>query len=223
MAYKRRRNTYRRRKRRATAWYNKKYSVSQLASKAYNIAKTVAGVVNTEHKTFDFTIAGGTQMTPSGTIYPLSLVAQGDDYNNRQGNSIRAKKLSWRIIMNGEGENNAQFNRIIIFQDTECQGSLPLVTDLLEQASVVAPLYHAQHYRFKVLKDYFFDTSNDSANAKSSKVFEETISVDSHLKYQNVGGVIASAKENQYFALFITDGPSNPNFGAYFRMRFIDN
>lgn len=205
------------RKRRSTAWYNKKYSVSQIARKAWNTAKYVKGLINVEKKFFDVN-QSGLISGATGTCYPLSQISQGDAYNNRDGNTVRAKSLLIRNEYAMSASSEYDFIRVLIFTDNQNSGTTPTVLDVLETANSNSPLNHLNGSRFTIHRDFKLALKKD-LNATQTKTY---INLNQHLKYSS--GTATDTREGNLYILFQPSDGTNPSSYSYnSRLRFIDN
>lgn len=221
MAYRRksRRSRYgnRRRGKRSTyapnkwAWY---------AKQAWKGVKFVKSIINSEKHYFDNTSVTGA-VASAGTIYCLSNIAQGDDVNNRQGNSVLAKTLYVRGTMYRNVSNTAVINsvRCIWFQDTSNQGSDPTVTDILQSADVRSPLNVDKTSRYSIIRDKVYTLSVGGQAGFNIKKF---LPINNHLKYTGSSG--SNIYTNALYVLVITDQSTlQPVFDMTSRLAFYDN
>lgn len=197
-------------------------SVASTALKAYKIAKTVAALVNVEKKYLDAAGAiPNTIFTSTGAIYLLSPLAEGSDYNQRNGNSV--KFASWKMRLTvGIGTANGNI-RIIIFRDNENRGATPLISELLETSLVYSPLNHTTGKRFTVLRDIFCPLNTANVPNKSWDIYSK---MNHHAKYAGAGGTTAECREGNIYIMFLSEYPSGVSAPAayyYSRLRFIDN
>jgi len=214
-------------RRRGTAWYNKKYSVGDLAHKAYRGVKYIKGLINVEKKFFD--VAGTAQaISSTPLILNLSNIATGDDYNQRDGNSILLQSLQWRIAMYANSAAVAHRIRIIVFRDNDQRGTDPAASDLLEVTGsnniINSPLLHYVNQRFSVLSDKVYTLCINGDNYfRTVKKFMK-MPQGTHIKYQSTAGADASNWEGALYALFVSvDVTNTPSMDYYFRLRFTDN
>lgn len=182
--------------------------------------KYLKDVVNVERKTFDTNVA--TAFSSTVTTQCLNLIAQGNDYNNRQGNSIKASGLSYNIYINKANATNAYDRcRLILFIDKKGEGATPAITDLLESNSFYSLKNHTNRDRFKIIKDMRFSLDNSNNLSRTLKGF---IRLKQHIKYQNTTGAIGSTDTNQIWLFYLSDNAANgPVTAMNFRLRFIDN
>lgn len=128
-----------------------------------------------ERKTFD--IATTTyQVNTTGSFTLLSVPVPGTDYTNRIGRKITNKsiyirgriQLEWSLVV--PSGSPAQLARMIIFVDQQPNGAVPIVTDLLNNATPEAQLNLNNRDRFRVFcdKQWTFDPVYSSAVATQS-------------------------------------------------------
>lgn len=225
---------------------------ASLAMKAWNATKYITSLINVEEKMFDFTQALTTQ-TYTGSVVNLSNVAEGSDYNNRDGNSILVQKLEIRGQVNSS-TNNAGINavpviRILILRDMlQNAGADPTPADILETTgTALAPFSPFNHIldgqgnssarRFRVLKDFTHQlvppfgttiatttTGNLDALGSDSVSFDWRIPVGAHTMFKGTSGADASDYVGALYALMISNVQTNgPNVALYSRMYFTDN
>lgn len=215
--------SYKRRyKKMASTWYNKKYSVGDIASKAWSGVKMIKDMINVETHTVDVS-HNGTTVDYNGNLQLLNPVAQGDTRVNRQGKSIKGKSLSGRgVITIGGGTNNTV--RLMIIQDTMNLGTDPTMTDVLETiGSTAAPFSNINQLangRFKIL---WSRTLNINAVSTYSQVFKYYLPLSSHQYYD--GAASTNNQKNSLYLCTISDVVTTnlPIITSYNRYSFYDN
>lgn len=193
-----------------------------VASKALSIANQVKKLVNAEYKYVD--TSGSGNVSSTGTIDCLSLIAQGTTATTRTGNTVKYARLSLKMLQaaNVTTDNNFGVSRYIIFRDLQSDGTAPTVAEVLESASVNAFLNNNNKARFTVLKDFYLKTSSKTSN--TNNVFKCSIPLSHHGYYKSSGGTIAEVQNDNLFILFINWGNTNPpNYAYTARLRFLDN
>lgn len=205
------------------AWYEKKYSTAELAGKAWKTAKYLATLVNVETKTLDTgsVFVPNTSFNSTGTVLYLTGMAQGTDYNQRVGNSIKCQYMNLVQVF-FLGTNSQNTCRVILFRDRENRQSLPSVTDVLESADPRAQYNHNNTDRFTILKDQFFilDTYHPT------RAFEWSKSDKTHIRYEGTTSGVSDADENNVFLLYLADsasGAASPISTYNFRLGYVDN
>ena len=185
-------------------------AVKELASLAWNV----------EAKRLDTMVQFSTDAT--GTITAVSALAQGSDYFNRDGDSVRAEALEVRATFIQNNTNTYDFLRVIWFVDTECRGALPLFADLLETASATrSPLNHLGLKRFVILRDSLL--SRDTSEGLTH-VWHEKIPLSHHVHFAGTGATAATLYEGNMFVAVLADQNTNKGtFTFYSRFTFVDN
>lgn len=146
-------------------------------------------------------------LATAGVVNTISMaVAQGDDIGNRAGDLIRPRNLRIRAeFRNSQGVFSSFTARVIIFQDTMCNGSTPAVTDLLSTASPLSGWNPTtkQASRFKVLYDRV--VTPVAQTDKELVYVTADITMGGVIHY--LGGTAAAGSQGRgsLFALFIAD------------------
>lgn len=203
------------------AWYDKQYSAMQLAKKAWEAAKYIKTLINVERKFLDTSISS--VATDTGTITRITDIAQGADYNQRQGLSVKSNSLFLRgsMICNNTIATLSQRGRVLVFEDMDNTGSVPAVTDVLESANVNSPVNHTNGKRFRVLYDRVFVVAPDSSAACHQ--FKSYSKMNNHVRWSNT---TTGTREGQLYVLHISDtatAGNQPTLDLKVRYRFVDN
>lgn len=193
-----------------------------VANKAFKIARSVAHMINVERKFYDIaTTFTNTQFCTTGTISLLTGMAQGADYNQRNGNSIKAVSIQYR--MNIFVGTTATGYRIILYKDNEPRQALPSVADILESTTTVSPMNHTNGKRFQILQDIH---SNVDLVKNTMRVHKFYKKLNHHIKYVGSGSGITNTDEDNIYFLILADsssGVTSPTAQFYSRLRYIDN
>jgi hypothetical protein len=213
--------------RRRKSGYTTGGSIKYLARKAYKGVKFLRGLVNVENKKFDVAAVGQAVDWAGTQLARLSTVQGGDDVNNRNGNSILAKKLLFRFTARNNTTADSTMMRCIIFYDTQNNGTDPTASLVLESGqlstvnSVNAPLNVDSAGRFTVLRDKVFSMNSQLDGAALTKHFEYWIPLNFHIKFTNV---TTGGWTNQLYVLFLSDQQTNtPAVDYSSRLMFYDN
>lgn len=181
-----------------------------------SVSRRVVQVLNSriEHKRAVST-TGVIDWTAGGTVSLISTdIAQGDNIGNRSGDVIRPLKFTFRIssFINVAGQI---LGRVILLQDSMCNGSTPAVLDILNTASVMSPLNPVtrQARRFKILADFMLT----NVLTAETQVVEVTraITMKGSIHYVSTAAAAASAGRNSLYALFIADAAGAANQKTY--------
>lgn len=212
MPYKRyaKRRTYRRRKTGGGAM--------STAMKALSLATKVAGMLNTEYKFCDTAVTP--TLTNTGYIRIVTDLAEGNDYNQRNGISLKMSSIQVRynLIVNSASTTGVAV-RAMWFIDHNVDGTTPLITDVLENTSTVSPLAHANTGRFTILYDKVHCLSSDGTEENSYRWFKK---LNNHVKYS--GPLVTDIRQGQVYMLWLTDlAALNPTCQQFTRIRYVDN
>lgn len=198
-------------------------SAKNLAVKAWQGYKYLRGMINCEKHFADTNQAALQSWT--GTVYPLSALAQGDNIANRIGDSILAKYLNLRYSWIMDTTLTSTICRLIIFQDTMSLGTIPSASDVLQvtgSAPAVLSLLNVQYAiqgRFKILFDR---TTTLSVYGHNAYATDEIIPINDHIKFTSTAGT--DEGRNMLYALAITNvNASDPTLTLTTRLAYYDN
>lgn len=204
------------------SWYNRKYSVSQLAAQAFRGMKYVKGLVNSEMFVLDTAMLQSP--TDSGTITHVTAIGQGDGSGSRTGNSVLAKWLSIRAFAYVHGSATDTAIRLMVVMDKQQQGdTAPGVADVLDTASAtynyLAFLNPDQKGRFSILHDEIWTMNNVSKKDLIKKV---NIKLDKHIRYN--GANTTDIQKNGIYVISISSEATNaPALKIEARLGYHDN
>lgn len=219
MPYRRR---YARRPRRRTRGGGTVSRYMGYAQKALKVARFVRSIVNVEYKYIDTT--AGVSMSSSGAVALLTGIAVGTTQTTRNGNSILAKSIWSQITFKVNAAATAStICRYMLVMDKQDSSSLPSITEILQTASVYAPITRNNGDRFKVLCDKRFTVSLETGDnaAGLMKCFRK---LQTHIKYLGDTAAQSDVGENHIYVVTITDSAANnPTVNHTVRTRFIDN
>lgn len=219
--YRRRRRRRYRKKRRMTTqpWYSKAYNYGR---KALRVAYGLKRILNVEYKATDY----NANVTPiSGTPYAryLTNIAQGDNFNQRNGNSILAKSVLVKLKAECNVLSETQSIRVLLVKDTQCRGVAPTLTDILQSpTSLISPRNRNTTARFEILADKVFTVAKDlETDTKFLNIF---VKLTHHVKFTGATDVVGDAREGALFLYIYTDdAANNADIDIYTRFRYIDN
>lgn len=172
--------------------------------------------LNAVEKKYDDTSAVVT-FSSSGATTALGNVAQGTDVTQRIGNKIKYTGMQVRFSAYPNASATAEILRFIIFKDNQDDGSVPLITDLLENNQVESPLNQANLGRFQILHDRAYSLKNDQ-QATVVK-FNKKMNAISKYSGTTANDVI---KGGIYLAYIGTQAVNVSNLNYYIRLWFTD-
>lgn len=137
------------------SWYNKKYSIEDIAKKAIQTAKTVAEFINVEEKDFYLNFNG----SPDGDaalIENCCPIALGVTSAQRIGNSVKLNYFEDRTTLHADTPVNCNIRIMYIKWEGT---SAPSITDVLLTAIPTAHINKDSSDKMKVISDtvYHFD------------------------------------------------------------------
>jgi hypothetical protein len=175
-----------------------------------------------EVKQLSTAISAGNAITTGGGISNLSLVAQGDDINNRSGDIITMKELDLYLAFFQATAANSVTIRLIVFSDSMGSGGTVGITEFLFSANFTSPYlaFNRQRNRFKVFHDEMFTMVGAT----------QTQEVDRHLKipinqkrYFNDATANATSVGKNTLYLLILGSTTVPVFAVQHSLRFTDS
>lgn len=211
------RRAYRRTKKRTPFKKPMRYQVADMAYKAWQGVKYIKSQINTEHKAYD--TDGSLTINGTGYMINLNPIAIGDGYDQRGGISVKNLNLAMRSIVWGNSSSAQTFLRIVIFQQNQDNGSLPVIGDILETASIDSPKDWVKRFNSKFLYDKVVSFSD--AGKEVQYIRKNFKLVGNHTNYidssTNIarGGLFMWVLSNT-----VTNGPS---MDYYFRLTFTDD
>lgn len=194
--------------------------VAWLAGKAWQGVKLISSLINVEEKVKDTVYPDIPSITNTGSVFNLSNIAEGNDYNQRDGNSVLCQSLyvGVRLVLNIA--NPGTVVRLMIFADNGQRGTDPAVTDVLEIASTISPILRYTAGRYNILHDRLYDLSayqsviTDRVNLKYNK----------HIYFQNTASADGSDWQGALYGLVICDvGSDFPAWEFSSRLLYTDN
>lgn len=205
----------------------KRMSIGDVGSTAFGAFSAVGTYTGFNSEVKAIETSGTTTAVAAGTITPLSLIAQGSNYNNRDGDSIRAHGLEFRYqIANYVGGRNV--GRLILFQDSECRGSVPAVADLMSTSTGnYAPLSPWNYFggpRFNILWDSGPIMVDGVTGGPSIWASTVEVPLKNHIEYVGTAGTITEQFENGLFVFMCSaDAANGPTVVFTSRLHYIDN
>lgn len=215
----RRRGGFRRRGRRTRKGGFSFGNALSLAKRAYSGYRYLKSMVNVERKFCDVNYSSQV-IGKSLAVYQLNTIAEGSDYNQRTGISVKSSSLLLRFSVHLDPAATYNQVRLILFEDCENQGSAPTGTDILESSTnYLSPLQHSHGQRWKVLRDKIITLD---VNGKAVVDLRMFMKMASHYKYS---GVNAGDTYNcaLYLGIISDNNTNSPVVDFYSRLRFVDN
>lgn len=208
-------------------WYKKKYSAMELASKAVSGLKYVKGIINSE-KHFKTTSATAALINhgSGNNVIDLTAIAQGDQYFNRNGNSLLAKSVFIRGYIRRASSTNNIVRIMVIMDKMNQSGTPPTYGAMFTGASSAnAPIGNLRkdngaNIRYKILHTQMVVVD---AGAKSLVPFKKFIDLgNTHIKYTGTLG--SDQFKNQIYLVYVSDVNTNdPTIDYIVDVAYYDN
>lgn len=176
-----------------------------------------------EIKQFSSSNVAAIAFATAGTVFQLDTIGQGDDINQRSGDTIRFHSLRFHLGAYEPTAGTSTVFRVIIFHDSMANAAVPAVTDVLDSANFTAPYKgtNLQRNRFRVLYDRCATLCNNTQNQ------EVTTLVDIPLKgqrfYNDTTNGTSGIGKNALFALVIASGQATCVYQRQWGLRYTDS
>ena len=220
MVYRRRR-IIRRRPRRRTAWYNRKYSTAQIARAAWRATKYIKGLVNSEM--FHHTITVSSTVAQN-QITQLNAIAQGDTAVTRTGNSILMRNL----ILNGYVEINPSVTGdtrmmvALVLDKQQVSDTSPIISDIFQYDTNPVTLLNLNNSgRFSILyrKQFSLSPASGGSNVRQLKIFKN---MRLHARFNGTASTDIQ-KNGLYLVVISSEATNTPSWSFQSRIGYHDN
>lgn len=212
---------YKRKTLKRKTYRRKTYKKKSLAGRAYAMVKSIKRTYKPELKKVDS--AQSTMSVPTSAYFqPLHSIAQGSDYNQREGNKVVIRYITARgFIKHNNTATDGQVLRVMLVWDKQqISDTTPTAGDLFSVAaeSVTSPMNPRNAGRFKVLwsKIYIVDPSNEIKSFYLNKRLSMPI------RYNGTANTDIQ-KNGLYLVISSSDNINKPTFTRDVRTSFIDN
>lgn len=193
-------------------------------------ARTLSGLnqlrrlINVETKVCN-TEATTTSFGTTGVVTCISQMAQGSNYTDRVGDSIRVQSIETRIKVFVNAAATISAARCIIFRDLDNYGTAPNISDVLDAGAlggnVLAQYNWLNRDRFSILYDEMF-TLDLVANPGEMIGWKATH--EGHVKYLGTTAAAGANGKGSIYILMVSDEATNtPTFRHSTRLTFTDN
>lgn len=201
-------------------------SVGKYASDAWSLAKRTAyglneirKLINIETKIAEAT--GTSAIDTAGAVTSMSLIAQGLDYQNRIGDSIKLQRIEFRVRWT-VGTGTGTFIRTLLVRDLDNYGTKPTIGDVLQTVSVLSPKDYLNADRFSILYDELGTLNQSEANSVST--FD--MAHEGHIKYLGTTAADASNGKGSLYMMFLSNeaaGATSPTVVLHTRIYYTDD
>lgn len=179
-------------------------------------------VNNQELKRFTI-VSLGNAATTAGTVSTISQgIIQGDTVSTRDGNQAVLKRIVFRYNQISALASTTTSLRFILFSDSQANGVVPTVADVLDSPFVVSAYAPSQFMsnRFKIIKDVVHSTTLTAATYSINHVFD--MKMHTKLTFLGPTSVAASNGKNAVYLLVIGDN-TGATYGVGFDLHFTDS
>lgn len=193
-----------------------------MANTALNTALKVKKLLNVEFKRHDIPPTNASVDNTSGQIISLNHMAQGTTAKSRNGNSIRARGLALRYIVEKSSAAGVTGIRVMLILDKSPNSTKATLTEIFENTNVLGQVPADEtKYRFKVLFDETHMLDNEHIQGTFRSVYR---SMNHVVKYDGADATENGMNQNQLLLVAISNQPTNtPNIDYSTRFTFIDN
>jgi hypothetical protein len=206
-------------------------SVGAYFGDAWSLAKRTASglneirkLINIEEKILETSLSS-TTFNQTGAVTPISQIAQGLNFTDRVGDSIRLQRVQVKFRLFKNTGATQSLLRFIIFRDNDCQGATPAIGDVLQTTgSALAPLSmldFLNRRRFAILRDCLITLNNTGENT-----YVESFDVPhhGHVLYLGTAADAASQGKGSLFCAYVSDEATNtPSVAFQSRLTFTDD
>ncbi len=159
--------------------------------------------------------------TPSttGAVYYVSNISQSDTAEGRTGDVINAHNFTLGVRFKMTASCSV---RIILVRDTQQQGAIPAVSDILDSGDVISPLNYVNtvaQKRFIVLEDY---TKHFTVGGVETDTHRRRLKFNHKMRWVDSSGAATSARANNLYAVVISDTGTAGTVSLYTRLEFTD-
>ncbi len=174
-------------------------------------------------------------LSSTAIMQPINLVAQGLTASTRTGMRFTAKSVQLSLTVSVSqfvGTSNSVIIRAMLFVDSQSNGAVPVIADLLSATDDVNALKNPQHaHRFRMLMDrkYVLNAPSIAWNgaAEVSQQFHSKISLYKKLNvpiyYEAAASTITGVTQNNLILFIFSDTITPAGFlNGCARVRYYD-
>lgn len=165
----------------------------------------------------------------TGTVTLLNGVATGTDFTNRIGRKVCWKSILIQGVLSYEtSAQAASLSRVMLVYDSQPNGALPAITDVLLAATSTAPLNLNNRDRFRVIMDKRVVLGQVSNTATQSFATQSVAEVRKYKKlnmetiFDGTTAAIADVQSGSIFMLTVGNAANCGILVASIRSRFND-
>ncbi len=162
---------------------------------------------------------GSTAASTTGTILNLSqFIVVGDDYNQRDGESIFLESVLLRLNYRMPAVTVNGSVRFILFQDKLATGAVPIVNSVLELATLNSTYDITNNVakRFRILDDH---TISMTSGHNLDEYFTKNYRIGNKTTYYGNTAIPGSNGRNSLYILIISNATLDYSFDAVMKFR----
>lgn len=206
-------------------WKVKDYhSVAQTAlTTAYGLYKLKKELFNAEKLYKDRAVS----LTPDASggntsnVLCLTNIAQGDQYYERQGNSIRLNSIHAKLTLFKNSSATATVVNIMLVRDNNAAEGEPVADDILTGTPIYDGLINKKNIgRFQILMRRSIVVSSGSEYVKQIQFNKK---ITTHVKFTNGNVTDRAGKGHIYFIALSNQNTLTPTLTGTIRAQYIDN
>lgn len=208
----------------------KKAKASILARRS---KQALANIRREELKTVDTGLVTFASLdATNGNFQLLNGVANNTDFTDRIGRKILMKSLLIRFQyypLTSTGDANGDVVRLLVLCDGQPNGAAPVITDVLQTASYLAPLNLNNRGRFRIIVDELFTMpswnmaagalTTGSPRPTAGKIYK---TMTTPVFFSGTGATITSIQTNSLYLAVIPATNASTGFVFNSRVRFTD-
>lgn len=200
--------------------FKKKWTVADLAKKAFDGVMYMKNLINSEQKQFTQQNAAVSQ-TYNGNVIQLTNITQGDTTSSREGRSIFINYIQLRgVFTKGSGNDVLRY---MVIRDKMGTGTAPAVDQVLQTIGTslapFAPLDTSFAGRFQILDTGMVTFSADHPTF----VYKKFIRLNKHCKWQTTADGGGTLDGHIYWVSLSNAASSSCSVEFVSRIGFRDN
>ena len=208
-------------KRNRRRWARRVNTYKKAGSQLYKDVRYLKSLVNVEKKFRD--LNQDINVTNTATVIPVSLMPQGDDWDQRNGRRVKAYSFWLQAQVTIDPSATKTNFRIVVFIDKNPDGESVTSAELFQVSNdLQSPLNKANAgSRFKILCNRFIDLSINGVETRTIKIWRK---LNHHVNYLGTGETNGDMGPGNMYMYVISNEPTAaPLFHYYSRFSYIDN
>lgn len=197
---------------------------ADFAGAVWKYGKYALAALNTEEKEAYVLVKDG---ATASFIQFISGIAQGSDYNQRTGDSVKVTNARVDYLLSANVTAGQNFSRLILLRDFMNQGSQPVNADIFQDTStnsamISSPYKSTLGDRFEVL----YDTIHAQTYVSDNGIIHRRVGlgINDHFLFKGTTAATADSWQGALYVVFVTDQAVNaPKLTLSVLINFVDN